>query len=287
MRSMTGYAALDRPGRRWEMRSVNGRGAETRLRLPEVEGLEGLARARLRGAFARGNVTVTLRLGDEGGAAAPRHDPAILRGAVEALAAAEHAADAAGLRLAPSTGADLLGLRGVWEARDVGREAPAAEVLGADLDDLVAAWDADRLREGAALHDACAGHVDDVAALRDRAAALVEERAEALDRGFRAALDRVRAAGMEPERVAQEVASLAVRADVSEELDRLMAHVDAARALLADDAPVGRRLDFLTQEMNREANTLCAKSQHAGLTEVGLELKTVIDRLREQVQNVE
>ncbi|MBM2576610.1 YicC family protein [Jannaschia sp. Os4] len=283
---MTGYAALDRPGRRWEMRSVNGRGADLRFRLAEVEGLEATVRARLKDAFARGNVTVALRLGQGGGTSLPSANPDALAAAAAALAQAEEAADAAGVRLAPSTAADLLGLRGVWDARE-DAEAPDLATLKSDLEDLVAAWDADRAREGTALRATCAGHVDEIAALRARAASLVGPRSADMASAFRAALARVEAAGMEPERVAQEVAALAVRADVAEELDRLAAHVDAARALLAEDAPVGRRLDFLTQEFNREANTLCAKSQHAEMTAVGLDLKAVIDRLREQVQNIE
>ena len=285
MRSMTGYAASDRDGRRWEMRSVNGRGADLRLRLPEVDGLEAVARAALKDRFARGNVTVTLKLG-EGRAGAPGVDRTALQAAARAVAEAEAVADAAGVRLAPSTGADLLSLRGVWGERTEA-EAPPLEVLMADLADLVAAWDADRLREGAALRDACAAHVDAVADLTERAADLREARAADMDAAFRAALDRVRAAGMDEGRAAQEVAAIAVRADVAEEIDRLRAHVEAARALLAEDAPVGRRLDFLTQEFNREANTLCAKSQHVAMTAIGLEMKVAVDRLREQVQNVE
>ena len=134
-----------------------------------------------------------------------------------------------------------------------------------------------------------AGHLDEIARLTEAAADLLVTRQEDIARQHRAALARVHGAAPEtdPARIAQELALLAVKLDVTEEIDRLRTHVGAARVLLAEGAPIGRKLDFLAQEFNREANTLCSKAQHAGLTEIGLALKTVIDQMREQVQNVE
>ena len=292
MRSMTGYAALDVPGRRWELRSVNGRGLDLRLRLPErPAGLEAAAREAVGAVAARGNVTLTLRVGGEdAGPRAAVLDPDALDAALDALARVAEAAATKGVDVVAPSAADVLTLRGVWETR-ADAESPAIEVLTAELAPLVAEFDAARAREGAALKRVLAGQVDAIAALADRVEALLPERAAAQADALRAAFARLAAAVPEAEatdaRIAAEVATLAVRADVAEELDRLRAHVAAARDLLAADGPVGRRLDFLTQEFNREANTLCAKSGHAELTAIGLELKTVIDRLREQVQNVE
>jgi uncharacterized protein (TIGR00255 family) len=289
---MTGFATLDRPAtaqegaRRWEIRSVNARGLDIRLRLPEIAGLEALARAEIARVAARGNVTLALRLGEADGAPAPALDAAVLASALDGLAAIEAEAQRRGLGLAPSCAADLLTLRGVFEAREAARP-PAPEACREDLAELLAAWDATRAEEGAALRAACTAHLDGIDAQVAAAEALAPARAAHQARALREAVARIEGATADPARVAQEIAVLAVRGDVTEELDRLRAHLAAARDLLAAGAPSGRRLDFLMQEFNREANTLCAKAQMAELTAVGLELKTLIDRLREQVQNVE
>ncbi|MFO6463170.1 YicC/YloC family endoribonuclease [Jannaschia sp. KMU-145] len=281
MKSMTGYAALDRDGRRWEIRSVNARGLDLRLRLPDVAGLEPPIRAAVAGVAARGNVTLALRLSDSGAGAA-RLDAAGLDRALAALADVEARAD---LPLAPVTAADILSLRGVWEAGEAA--PPALSVLTADLAELVAAFAADRAREGAALHALLAARVDEIAALTDAAADLAPARAAHQAEALHAALGRLTGAAMDDARIASEIAALAIKSDITEEIERLRTHVAAARTLLAEDAPVGRRLDFLTQEFNREANTLCSKSGMPELTTIGLDLKAAIDRLREQVQNVE
>jgi len=146
-----------------------------------------------------------------------------------------------------------------------------------------------RRSEGAALAAVIAGQLDRIAALTAEAADLAEARKDAMAETLRQNLARVMetAETADPDRVAQELALIAVKTDVTEELDRLVAHVAAARTLLAEDGPVGRKLDFLTQEFNREANTLCSKAQSAELTRAGLDLKATIDQMREQVQNVE
>ncbi|MEM7489480.1 MAG: DUF1732 domain-containing protein [Pseudomonadota bacterium] len=277
---MTGYAALDREGRRWELRSVNARGLDLRLRLPDrPAGLEPAARAAL-GGVARGNVTLSLWLGGGGGAGA-------LDGAVRSLLAAEAAASAAGLDLRPATAADVLTLAAAGSAE---AEISLATLKG-DLADLAAAFDADRRREGAVLRGVLSGQVEEIAELTARAAELGPARASHIADAFRSAMARLTDAapdaGLDPARAAQEVAALAVKGDVTEEIDRLGTHVAAARELLAAEGPVGRRLDFLTQEFMREANTLCSKAGMAELTAIGLDLKAAIDRLREQVQNVE
>ena len=168
------------------------------------------------------------------------------------------------------------------------RRGSLAEI-GADIGPLVAALAAARAGEGAALAATLAGQLGRIAALAAAARSTAEARAARGGELLRSRLEAVLAtvATVDEARLAQELALIAVKADVTEELDRLEAHVAAAGALIADGGSVGRRLDFLMQEFNREANTLCAKSGSSELTAIGLELKVAIDQMREQVQNVE
>jgi uncharacterized protein (TIGR00255 family) len=293
---MTGYA--DRTGTTtgiawtWDARSVNGRGLDLRVRLPEgFEGLEAPLRQQATAALTRGSVTVTLKVTRAAGAAVPRLRPEALEAAIVAARAAETAAAGAGLDLAPVTAADLLGLRGVMEA-DALMPAETPGVLaavGADLAPLIAALAAARAGEGSALAATLEGQLDRIAGLAAAARLTAEGRAARTGALLRSRLEAVLAtvAAVDEARLAQELALLAVKADVTEELDRLEAHVAAARALIAAGGTVGRRLDFLMQELNREANTLCSKSGSSELTAIGLELKVVVDQMREQAQNVE
>lgn len=159
----------------------------------------------------------------------------------------------------------------------------------ADLPALLAEFAQMRAAEGAALNTVIAGQLDQIARLTAEAATEAASRRDAAASALREALARVlaNAEGVDESRVAQELALIAVKNDVQEELDRLAAHVTAARALLDESGPVGRKFDFLMQEFMREANTLCSKAQALALTRIGLDLKTVIDQMREQVQNVE
>jgi uncharacterized protein (TIGR00255 family) len=297
MTSMTGFATRRGAGAghvwAWDIRSVNGKGLDLRLRLPDgIDGLEAGLRAALARGIGRGNVSLALRLAREGGDATegPRVNPGVLAAMLRALAEVEQAAMAAGVTLAQASQADVLGLRGVLDSAQVVEDtAPLRDALLADLPVLLAEFNAMRAAEGAALAQVVAAQLDRIAALTDYAQTAAAVRAEESAALLQAQLARVlaNAEGVEPARLAQELALLAVKADVTEELDRLAAHVAAARALLADPAPVGRKLDFLMQEFMREANTLCSKAQALALTRIGLDLKTVIDQMREQVQNVE
>lgn len=295
--SMTGFATVaggaDTAGWVWEARSVNGRSLDLRLRLAEgFETLDPIVRAAASGVLARGTVTVSLRFarGASSGVL-PRLNPAALDAAVTAALAAGEAAAAAGLDLAPMTAADLLSVRGVLE----GDSLPPSEdpALVAAIQEgaaaLFAALSAARAAEGAAIAGIVAGQLDRIAALVVGARTTAEARSARSGEllGARMAALLAGTAAVDEARLAQELALLAVRADVTEELDRLEAHVGAARVLIAGAGPAGRKLDFLMQEFNREANTLCSKAGSAELTAVGLELKAVIDQMREQVQNVE
>jgi uncharacterized protein (TIGR00255 family) len=275
----------------FDVRSVNGKGLDLRLRLPDgIEGLEQGLRAELGRRAQRGNVSLTLRLWRDGATDAFRINPAALDAALAAMAAVQGAAHQAGVALAPATAAEVLALRGVAEG---GGAEDWPEGLGAALMAEAAAllddFQAMRAAEGAALSRILGEQLDRIAALAAAARGEAQARRDRMADGLRDNLARVlaNAEGADPQRVAQELALIAVRADVTEELDRLDAHVAAARALVAAGGPAGRRLDFLTQEFNREANTLCSKAQAVALTRIGLDLKHVIDQMREQVQNVE
>lgn len=295
LRSMTGFAsavgALGPHSWSWELRGVNGKGQDLRLRVPDwIDGLEPMLRKKLSASVARGNVTLSLRIAREETSAQVQVNTTLLGSALEALREIEAAATAKGLALAPSKASDIAGLRGVLEAGSLADDtAPLLAALSAEVDDLIAAFNAMRVNEGRALEQVLSAQLDDTEALTAQAltclAARAEDTAAALRRNMTRILDNTD--GVDDMRLAQELALLAVKSDVTEELDRLTAHIAAARALVAEGGTVGRKLDFLMQEFNREANTLCAKSQHNELTRTGLALKAVIDQMREQVQNVE
>lgn len=293
--SMTGFASGRGAGLghgwSWDLRSVNGKGMDLRLRLPDwIEGLEAGVRAAVGAKIARGSVSLGLKIAREAGGEGLRVNPAGLRAALAALGMAESAARAAGFEVQPMTAAEVLAVKGVLdqggEADDTG---PLLAALLADLGPVIDAFGAMRAREGAALAGLIAGQIDRIAVLAHAARQTAEARRPQMEATLRDNLARVLAgaADADPQRVAQELALLTVKADVTEELDRLSAHVDAARALLAEGGIVGKKFDFLMQEFMREANTLCSKSGNVDLTRIGLDLKTVIDQMREQVQNVE
>ncbi len=295
IRSMTGFASakgeLAPFNWGWELRGVNGKGLDLRLRVPDwLDGLEAVLRAQLSKSVARGSITLSLRVsrGDENGALVLNR--ATMGAVLDALEVVEGEALERGLTLATSKASDLLMVRGILEAGQGNDDtAPLMVRIKAEFGDLVAAFVQMREHEGAALSQVLAEQLDRVAALTAQAAELAEARKSATAMALRTNLARVldNADGADPSRVAQELAMIAVKADVTEEIDRLGAHVTATRDLLTKGGTVGRKLDFLMQEFNREANTLCSKAQSTDLTAVGLELKAVIDQMREQVQNVE
>ena len=291
--SMTGFArsegVVEGLTWAWELRSVNGRGLDLRFRLPSgLDALEPGLKDLAAKALKRGNVTANLNTRrDDQARLAP--DPAALE-QVLALALAL----AARIPGAPPPRAEaLLALPGVLRsAVPVENEATAkaqANAVRAGFTTALTGLLAARAAEGARLGATLAGQLDEIAALCARSAVEAadqpaQQRARMLEI-VRALL--AEAPGLPEERIAQEVAVLAGRSDVREELDRLDAHIHAARALLAEGENIGRRFDFLVQEFNREANTLCSKSATIALTATGLKLKATIEQLREQVQNIE
>lgn len=295
LHSMTGFATRSGADQGhdwvWEIRSVNGKALDLRSRLPDwIEGLEPAARAIVARRVARGSVTLSLKIARQPGAATLRINPDALKAVLDALRVVRDEARAAGVETAPVDPVSVLSMRGVAEesAEDIDT-APLRDALLADLEPLLEDFLHARAQEGSRLQEAIALRLGQIEALIAEARIAVENRREAQARSLGDNLARVMAgaADADPGRVAQELALLVVKSDVSEELDRLQAHVAAARALLPEDGPVGRKFDFLMQEFMREANTLCSKAGHAELTRIGLDLKTVIDQMREQVQNVE
>lgn len=296
--SMTGFAAARGQGAghswAWDIRSVNGKGLDLRLRVPDwIDGLELALRGELSRALQRGNVSLSLKVARDGladGAEGMRVNTPALTSVLAALKQVEDAAMAAGVTLGQPTGADVLAVRGVLDTSSAEIDtAPLRAAILADLPALLRDFNMMRAAEGAALHSVITAQLDRIATLAADAATEAQARRDAAATTLRDALTRVlaNAEGVDETRLAQELALIAVKNDVTEELDRLSAHVDAARLLLAECAPVGRKFDFLMQEFMREANTLCSKSQALALTRIGLDLKTVIDQMREQVQNVE
>ena len=273
----------------WEARSVNGRTLDLRLRLPSgFEGLEIRARSLAQETLARGNCTINLWVRRETGRTEIRLNETALR---QAEAVAERARDLTGLKHARLD--TLLGMRGVVETAE-GEESEEAQAalhhamvasLAATLDELVRA----RSAEGERLQAVIEKQLAAIARLVEITASAAAQQPAAIATRFSEQIARLTEASetLDPERLHQEALLLAAKADIQEELDRLRAHVAAADELIASSQPVGRKFEFLAQEFNREANTICSKAADIATTRTGLELKTVIDQLREQVQNIE
>jgi len=289
---MTGFARASGAADAWswavEARSVNGRNLEVRFRGPPgFEGLERIAREAAQARFARGqlHVGVQAKRTETGGRAQVDVE------ALERLIDLSRGYVDAGSVTRP-TFDGLLSLRGVMVETEEGDDPDAREALEAAMAaTLIEALDglkAARREEGVALAPVLNGMVDKIEALAGTAGELAATLPDALKERFAKRIAELTGSGPElQDRIVQEAALLAVKADVREELDRLTAHVASARGLLGGDAASGRRLDFLSQEFMREANTLCSKSAATALTATGLELKAVIEQFREQVQNVE
>lgn len=275
----------------WEARSVNGRGLDLRVRVPAgLDRIEFAARTAAGGRFQRGSLSLNLVVEPVAGPADLRVDRDRLK-AYAALAAELQAVHG----LAPARADGILALRGVIDGSDrgldsflqaaAGYEPRVLATLAQALEGLARA----RAEEGERLSCVLSNLLDAVEALTADARGRAASQPAALRARLEAQLSELAASvpALSAERLAQEVALLATRADVAEELARLEAHVAQARGLLAAGTAVGRKLEFLAQEFNREANTLCSKSADLDLTRIGLDLKTQIDRLREQAANVE
>lgn len=288
---MTGFGRAEGAANGWswavEARSVNGRNLEVRFRGPPgFDALERAAREQAQQRFSRGQVSVGVQAKRLEGGAAVRLN---LEQLERYLAAGEPYLTAG--KAGPPSFDGLLALKGVIETEDAVEDPDAraelevamAASIGQAMDGLLQA----RREEGVALEGLLTGFLERIADLVERAEAIAGEQPAAIKERFAKRMVDLIGEGADEARITQEAAVMAVKADVREELDRLAGHVTAARQLLASDGGVGRRLDFLTQEFMREANTLCSKSASRDLTATGLDLKAVIDQFREQVQNIE
>ncbi len=299
--SMTGFARAEGQAAAgapfnwtWEARSVNGKSLDVRLRLPHgFDSIEIPARQAVTAAFSRGSISLNLTIVSE----TPSGDIGIDENTLDALIAlaVRKAAqfDEIGRSVTPARLDGLMSLAKGRAAPDAvldaetlaARDAALLKGLNAALTALAKA----RREEGARLMPVLVGHLDTITALCRQAEAHAATQPAALRDALIAQLRDMASEipALSSERLAQEAALLAVKADVREELDRLKAHVTQAHELLAKGEPCGRRLDFLSQEFNREANTLCSKSADVSFTKIGLDLKTTIDQFREQIQNIE
>jgi uncharacterized protein (TIGR00255 family) len=291
--SMTGFArsqgSLGAWSYAWELKSVNAKGLDLRLRVPpNFDAVEIKARTAISKRLTRGSVfaNLTAKRAEEAGAV--RVNRPVLDKLLAAL-------DDIPLRanLAPASLDGLLDVRGVIEVvepeDDEALKATLDSGILSALDSSLSALLSSRRAEGAALAAILRGRLDRIATLAAQADGLPGRQPEAIRQRLVQQIARLmeNSEGLDPARLHQEAVLLAVKADIREELDRLEAHVASGQKLLAEGGPVGRRLDFLAQELSREINTLCAKSNDSGLTEIGLELKIEVEQLREQVQNIE
>ncbi len=291
--SMTGFARAQGEAAgcawHWELRSVNGKALDIRCRLPQGhESMEQSVREIARGYMHRGNLQVSLQVTMQArGAAVAVNEEAL----DQILAIADKLRKR--LNAPPVTVEGLLGLRGILESSDVPEDEAIAEQRRQtqleSLKDALLQLVAMRRAEGEKLQDLVSAQLSQIASLAQQARDCPARSAETIRQKLTDQVAKLMETGtaFEADRLHAEAVMIAARADIQEELDRIDAHVAAGRDLLDTDGPVGRKFDFLAQEFNREANTLCSKSSDTSLTQIGLELKSVIDQLREQVQNIE
>jgi uncharacterized protein (TIGR00255 family) len=293
IKSMTGFArtegALGATRWAWEIRTVNGRNLDLRLRLPPgFDALEPRIREIATAKFQRGSIQIGLNVKREEGVTAIRLNEQVL---AQVLAAANRVREMTGA--APASVEGLLGIKGVLEVAEASETEAETEqrmaALIASFQDAVSGVLAARVTEGRRLQKVLLEQVGEIARLTQAIEVNPNRSADAIKRRIAEQVSRLIDASstLDPARLHQEAVLVATKADVEEELKRLAVHVAAARDLLAAENGVGRKLDFLAQEFNREANTVCSKAGDSSVTGLGLSLKSVIEQFREQVQNIE
>lgn len=294
LQSMTGFARAEGTSGRyrwaWELRSVNGKGLDIRMRLPQgMEGFEAEVRRLLGQYLTRGNVQVGLNVS----VSENRVEAVLNRDALDAVLRLRDELGTALVDPAPLRLDALLAIRGLVDFRETQDDEAALAARDADilagLEQAARALCDMRKTEGDALCRVLSDHVSNIQDLVQKVEADPSRQPEEIARKLVAQLAALLDASpsLDRDRLHAEAALLATKADLREEIDRLKAHVTAARDLLAMGGPIGRKLDFLAQEFNRESNTICSKSNAVAVTSAGIELKVVIDQFREQVQNLE
>ena len=293
MKSMTGFARAEGTDARaswyFEVRSVNGRGLDLRLRLPPgSDALEARIRETAQRRLARGSVSINLQMDRVSLPPELRLNEAVL---AQVLAAAERVRQVTGAP--PMSTEGILGMRGVLETVDIteteAEQAARVQALMATFEAALESFIANRASEGARLQHILTAEIGEIETLLGTVATSPARKPEAIAARLKDQIGRLTGAsnGFDAERLHQEAIMIATRADVEEEVQRLRVHIAAARDLLAEDAPIGRKFDFLTQEFNREANTLCSKANDPEISRCGLAMKVLIDQMREQVANIE
>lgn len=292
--SMTGFArAADTHEEwswSWELKSVNAKGLDVRTRLPMgFDGLEVATRGKLSKAFKRGSITAALTLRQSGGTT--RYQ--VNRPHLDILVSESKRIAGENPDLAPASADGLLGLRGVIEVEDddaVDQERAGLEgLLVTSLDEAITMLSTTRAEEGARLGLVLDEFIDHLASLLDEVAKTAELQPDIIKQRLKSQIEDLVSdiAALDPTRLEQEAAIIMTKADIREELDRFAAHIASVRELMAEGGPVGRRLDFLCQELNREANTICSKAHDTSVTRLGLDMKATVEQFREQVQNIE
>lgn len=291
--SMTGFARTSDQWEKyhwtWEIKSVNGRNLDVRCRVPQgYDAVEQKVRKSIKANIARGTVNVILQVSRDADSLAFKVNQDMLDALVEV------AIETSMKNHLPQPSLDgLMGVRDVVQYQEADEDAETLKarntVMVKSFGEALAAFKSARDTEGAAMQEVLSGLLEEIERLVTEANKLAQEIPGQIKKRY---MDKVNAllddtTGIDPERIVQEVVLLATKADVREELDRLLAHIEAGKNYIKADGQIGRKLDFLTQEFNREANTLCSKASDIRLTDIGLSLKTAIDQFREQVQNIE
>lgn len=291
--SMTGFARTSGQWENyhwtWEIKSVNGRNLDVRCRVPQgYEAVDQKVRKALKANIARGTVNINLQISRDADSQAFKVNQDMLDVLVEI------AIETSMRNHLPQPTLDsLMGIRDVIQYEEADEDDATVKArdaaMIASFEGAMAAFKAARDTEGAAMQEVLSGLLVEIEQLVGEANTLAQEIPGQIKKRY---MEKVNAllddsTGIDPERIAQEVVLLATKADVREELDRLVAHIEAGKNFIKTEGQIGRKLDFLTQEFNREANTLCSKASDIRLTDIGLSLKTAIDQFREQVQNIE
>lgn len=294
LNSMTGFA---RDGGEWEgwtwtweLKSVNAKGLDVRLRVPMgFDALEPQARNLISNRFTRGNVTAGLNLNRSTGNGAFR----INQDHLTILTEAARKMVGENAWMAPPSAAELLSLKGVIDTEDEGitedGRAALEKTLLSSLERAARTLITTRAEEGGRLEEALSGFLSTLEGLLAAAGGCAEAQTEAIRARLKEQVAELVAdiAALDQGRLEQEAALVMSKADIREELDRLAAHLASAREMIAGGGAIGRRLDFLCQELNREANTICSKAHETALTRIGLDMKATVEQFREQVQNIE
>tara|TARA_R110002096_G_scaffold113779_9_gene247159 strand:+ start:3743 stop:4618 length:876 start_codon:yes stop_codon:yes gene_type:complete len=274
----------------WEIKSVNGRNFDVRCRLPQgYEAVEQQIRKTMKDNVARGSININLQIKRDDDATAFTINQKMLDALVEV------AVETSMRNHLPQPSLDaIMGVRDVVQYVEAEEDPETLKDRDAALivsfRENMDAFLVSRTTEGAAMQDVLCGLLEEIERLVKAADEISRDLPEVIKQRYMEKVNKLlddSATGIDPDRIAQEVVLLATKADIREELDRLYAHIDAGRNHIKTDGQIGRKLDFLTQEFNREANTLCSKASDIRLTELGLSLKTTIDQFREQVQNIE